>query len=245
MEWTSVLAIYALLWVMSAFLMLPFGIKTHDEAGIEKIPGQADSAPANFQPGRVALRATVLAAVFCALYVAQGIPWGFMATTSPGYLTQKGLDFGFITTMLSFSYLPYSFKWIWGPIMDTVTIPRFGRRRPWILLAQALMALTVLAMGTFDVSTELKLLMWVIFIHTIFNALQDVAKGKVLKTIDVSALFEAEAGNAKLGNPGESAIVRLGTGKVAVIGGPPATGSVAIVDLASGTVKVVHAPMCN
>lgn len=70
MKWTSVLAIYALLWVMSAFLMLPFGVKTHDEAGIPKVPGQADSAPANFRPGRVAARATVLAAVLCALYVA-------------------------------------------------------------------------------------------------------------------------------------------------------------------------------
>ena len=70
MKWTSVLAIYALLWVMSAFILLPFGIKTHDEAGIEKIPGQADSAPANFRPGRVAARATIMAAVLCALYVA-------------------------------------------------------------------------------------------------------------------------------------------------------------------------------
>ena len=70
MNWTSVLAIYALFWVMSAFLMLPFGVKTHDEAGIAKVPGQADSAPADFRPGRVALRATVLAAVLCGLYVA-------------------------------------------------------------------------------------------------------------------------------------------------------------------------------
>ena len=70
MKWTSILAIYALLWVMSAFLMLPFGIKTHDEAGIAKVPGQADSAPANFRPGRVVMRATVLAAVLCAIYVA-------------------------------------------------------------------------------------------------------------------------------------------------------------------------------
>jgi len=70
MKWTSVLAIYALFWVMSAFLLLPFGVKTHDEAGIEKIPGQADSAPANFRPGHVAVRATILAAVLCALYVA-------------------------------------------------------------------------------------------------------------------------------------------------------------------------------
>lgn len=70
MKWTSVLAIYALFWVLSAFILLPFGVKTHDEAGIPKIPGQADSAPADFRPGRLVLRATLLAAVLCGLYVA-------------------------------------------------------------------------------------------------------------------------------------------------------------------------------
>ena len=70
MKWTSILAIYALFWVMCAFLLLPFGVQTHDEAGVAKIPGQADSAPANFRPGRVAVRATLIAAVVCALYVA-------------------------------------------------------------------------------------------------------------------------------------------------------------------------------
>jgi predicted secreted protein len=67
---TSIVAIYILFWVMSAFLMLPFGVKTHEEAGIAKVPGQADSAPANFRPGRLALRATVMAALVTALYVA-------------------------------------------------------------------------------------------------------------------------------------------------------------------------------
>jgi predicted secreted protein len=70
MKWTSILAIYALFWVMSAFLLLPFGVRTHDEAGMAKVPGQADSAPVNFRPGRVALRATMLAALLCGLYVA-------------------------------------------------------------------------------------------------------------------------------------------------------------------------------
>jgi len=70
MKCTSVLAIYALFWVLSAFLMLPFGVQTHEEAGIDKIPGQADSAPADFRPGRIVLRATALATVLCGLYVA-------------------------------------------------------------------------------------------------------------------------------------------------------------------------------
>jgi predicted secreted protein len=70
MKWTSILAIYVLFWAMSAFVLLPFGVKTHEELGIERVPGQADSAPANFRPARVAWRATVLAAVLTALYVA-------------------------------------------------------------------------------------------------------------------------------------------------------------------------------
>ena len=70
MEWTSILAIYVLIWVACAFVILPFGVKTHEELGVERVEGQADSAPANFRPGRIALRATVLAAALTALYVA-------------------------------------------------------------------------------------------------------------------------------------------------------------------------------
>jgi predicted secreted protein len=78
-KWTSVLAIYFLFWAMSAFVLLPFGVKTHEELGIERVPGQADSAPANFRPGRVAVRATILAAVLTGLYVANYI-YGWITT---------------------------------------------------------------------------------------------------------------------------------------------------------------------
>lgn len=70
MQLTSIIAIYFLFWVMSALVILPFGVKTADDTGEAKIPGQADSAPVNFRPGRVALRATVLSAILCGLYMA-------------------------------------------------------------------------------------------------------------------------------------------------------------------------------
>lgn len=69
MSWTSILAIYFLVWIATAFLMLPFGVRTHDELGLSKIAGQADSAPANFRPGRLALRATLISAGLTALFV--------------------------------------------------------------------------------------------------------------------------------------------------------------------------------
>lgn len=84
MQLTSVLAIYFLFWVMSAFIMLPFGVRTADEAGVEKVPGQADSAPVNFRPGRLALRATIIAAVLTAL---------FIANFTYGWITAADIDF--------------------------------------------------------------------------------------------------------------------------------------------------------
>lgn len=70
MKITSIIAIYLLFWVMSAFLMLPIGVKTPDETGEVLVPGQADSAPGNFQPKRLVIRASLLAAVLFSLYYA-------------------------------------------------------------------------------------------------------------------------------------------------------------------------------
>lgn len=70
MQITSIAAIYFLFFVMSGFVMLPFGVRTADEVGAEKVPGQADSAPVNFRPGKVAARAAIAAALATALFVA-------------------------------------------------------------------------------------------------------------------------------------------------------------------------------
>lgn len=84
MSWTSIVAIYVLFWVMTAFAILPIGIRTHDELGIDKVPGQADSAPGNFRPGLVVLRTTIVSAVLFGL---------FYANYHYGWLDRKSLDF--------------------------------------------------------------------------------------------------------------------------------------------------------
>ena len=63
MAWTSIIAIYTLFWVLSCFLVMPFGMRTNEEVGKPNLPGQVESAPAHWQPGKVALRAAVVAAV--------------------------------------------------------------------------------------------------------------------------------------------------------------------------------------
>jgi predicted secreted protein len=68
MKWTSALAIYILFWSFSVFLVLPFGVRTSDEAGAERVPGQADSAPHDFKAGRIALRVTIVATILFVLF---------------------------------------------------------------------------------------------------------------------------------------------------------------------------------
>jgi hypothetical protein len=77
-------------------------------------------------------------------------------------------------------------------------------------------------------------------------AVQDVVKGKVLKTINTSAIWQRPdtQGSDAMGNPGESALLGLAPGKVALVAGSPANGSVATVDIETGAVAITRAPLC-
>ena len=80
----SAVAIYLLFFVASAFILLPFGVRTDEEAGTAMVPGQADSAPHHFHLPRHLMKAALLAALLFALYYAN---WTF------GWVTVEDLDF--------------------------------------------------------------------------------------------------------------------------------------------------------
>jgi predicted secreted protein len=70
----SIIAIYFLFFCASAFILLPFGVKTDEEVGSPKVPGQADSAPHQFDLKRHLLKAALLGAILFAIYYAN---WAF------------------------------------------------------------------------------------------------------------------------------------------------------------------------
>lgn len=84
MKWTSALAIFLLFWVMSAFIVMPIGMRTADEIGAQKVPGQSESAPANFNPLRIIKRTTLLAALLFGVYYLNYVN---------GWITTEMLDF--------------------------------------------------------------------------------------------------------------------------------------------------------
>jgi predicted secreted protein len=67
-HWSSALAIYVLFWSFSVFLVLPFGVRTTHEVGGEHVPGQSESAPHEFHPGRIAWRVTIVATILFAMF---------------------------------------------------------------------------------------------------------------------------------------------------------------------------------
>ncbi|MFP6618614.1 MAG: MFS transporter [Pirellulaceae bacterium] len=114
--------------------------------------------------------------ILCALYLAQGIPWGFMDITLVNYLIDSGVTVGEAAKVASFILLPWAFKLIWAPLIDTVTIRSMGRRRSWIIGAQVMMALTLIGILMVpDITKDLTMLGWMFFIHNIFASLQDVS----------------------------------------------------------------------
>ncbi|URW76577.1 DUF1467 family protein [Sphingomonas donggukensis] len=90
MKWTSALAIYILFWAFSVFLVLPFGVRTADEAGTAKIPGQAESAPHIFLAGRTAWRVTIVATILFALFYLNFV-FGWVTTDMLDW-TRWGVD---------------------------------------------------------------------------------------------------------------------------------------------------------
>lgn len=70
MKLTSILAIYALFWALTLFVVLPFGVRTSEEVGEKVQLGNADSAPHRFQFGKVVLRTTIVSAILFGLFYA-------------------------------------------------------------------------------------------------------------------------------------------------------------------------------
>lgn len=132
-------------------------------------------------------------ATLCVLYVAQGIPFGFVTITLAAFLAQQGASEKDVASLIMVTTLPWSFKWVWGPVIDRFGVPFLGRRRPWILLAQSFMAAAIVAILLMpDLSDHLRLLYAAVLVLNMFASLQDVS----VDALAVDLLAEHERGKA-------------------------------------------------
>ena len=142
-------------------------------------------------PNLLATRRGRLTAFFF-LYVTEGIPLGFAATAVATQLRRQDVGPAEIGAFVGSFYLPWAFKWAFGPFIDVFTSERLGRRRGWILGTQIMLIATLLACTGLELPSQLGLLTLVLLVHNSFGAMQDVA----IDALAVNTLHEDERGLA-------------------------------------------------
>ena len=186
-------------WFIGMFLLVGYLVSRKDRYQLGVILEEdtdVNVATSSSEEGKTLVesyRARVL--TLCALYVAQGIPWGFITVTFVTHLAVEGVAAGQLAFLLTLGTLPWSVKFLWGPIIDRYQFPEMGKRRPWILIAQSGMILVLSSMLLIpNMSSNVTVVGVMFLVYNVFTALQDVSTDAL--AVDVLEPHEFEKVNS-------------------------------------------------
>lgn len=115
-------------------------------------------------------------AILC-MGFASGLPLALTGATLSIWLKQSGISLTAIG-LFAQAGLAYNLKFLWAPAMDRVSLPfltrRFGRRRSWALLIEALLACALLALGAADPAAGVGRTAFCAVIVAFLSASQDI-----------------------------------------------------------------------
>ena len=102
-----------------------------------------------------------------------GLPLALTAGTLQAWLTVEGVD---LKTIGWFALVgqPYTYKFLWAPLMDRYAMPFLGRRRGWLVVTQALLALCIAWMGTLSPRDSPWILAGLALLVAFLSASQDI-----------------------------------------------------------------------
>ena len=107
-----------------------------------------------------------------------GLPLLLILGTLSFWLREAGIDRSTIG-YLTWVGLIYAFKWMWAPLVDRLQIPLLtkllGRRRSWLLFAQALIIIGLVGMSSVDPKQALNAVVWCALLVAFGSATQDIA----------------------------------------------------------------------
>src|SRR6187549_2244769 len=93
--------------------------------------------------------------VVTVLGFASGLPLALTGQAMQAWLSLEGVDIATIG-FLSLVGLPYTFKFLWAPLMDRFDLPLLGRRRGWMVLSQLALAGALLALAATPPKTAIQ-----------------------------------------------------------------------------------------
>jgi len=104
---------------------------------------------------------------------ASGLPLALTAGTLQAWLAADNIDIVAIG-WFALGGQPYTYKFLWAPLMDRYVPPFLGRRRGWLLLTQLLLAAAIAFMGTLTPADSLWLLGATAITVAFLSASQDI-----------------------------------------------------------------------
>ena len=104
---------------------------------------------------------------------ASGLPLALSGQAMQAWLAMEGLDVATIG-FLSLVGLPYTFKFLWAPLMDRFDLPWLGRRRGWLVLTQLVLAGLLVAMASTSPTDATRAFALLAVAVAFFSASQDV-----------------------------------------------------------------------
>jgi MFS transporter, PAT family, beta-lactamase induction signal transducer AmpG len=102
-----------------------------------------------------------------------GMPLFVLISLVPAWLRSNHVDLATIG-LFALVGLPYTWKFVWSPLMDRFKLPFLGRRRGWAVLTQLGLLLSIGVLGQFDPTTSLGPIVWIVFAVALFSASQDI-----------------------------------------------------------------------
>jgi len=145
------------------------------------------SPPAPAAPGGLSRVAAVALLSF-----SSGLPLGLVWIAIPDWMRDIGVDIR-VVGLFTLAQAPWSFKFVWSPLMDRFRLPVGGRRRGWIVLAQLGLALLGLVLAGVGDRPEAP---WIVLAITLGVALAAATQDIAIDAYAVDVLRRAEHGVA-------------------------------------------------
>jgi MFS transporter, PAT family, beta-lactamase induction signal transducer AmpG len=131
-----------------------------------------------------------------------GLPLALTTGTLTIWLSEGGVSKASIGAFALVG-LPYTFKFIWSPLVDQMPIPfltkMFGRRRAWMLFTQLILAVSIIALGQTHPSVDPTLTAFLALLVAFCSASQDIVIDAFRVDILDEKTYGAGAASAVLG----------------------------------------------
>lgn len=128
-------------------------------------------------------------AIVALLGFSSGLPLALTGGTLQAWMTIDGIDLSTIG-IFALVGIPYTFKFLWSPLMDRFFMPFLGRRRGWILIAQIGLIIGITAMASLSPRESIYQLGILALIVSFLSASQDI----VIDAYRTDILHEKERG---------------------------------------------------